>query len=173
VKLLLDANVLAVGHEYYRIDSLEISPDDAWLAFCEDTVGRRQYTLRFKNLATGAEIRGATTETGNYTISSLSVAAYQLTVTATGFKTFVQDGINVQVAQTGRVDVVLQVGAATESITVTADAALLKTENSEQSTTIDKDRLLSLPLYFGSGQGGHAPIRPQPASHDQKLVHGC
>jgi hypothetical protein len=117
-------------------------------------------TIVLKNLATGAETRSATTETGNYTISSLSVATYQLTVTATGFKTFVQDGINVQVAQTGRVDVVLQLGAATESITVTADAALLKTENSEQSTTIDKDRLLSLPLYFGSGQGGGAIRNP-------------
>ncbi len=52
-EILLDANVLAVGHDYYRIDSLEVSPDNTWLAFCEDTVGRRQYTLRFKSLATG------------------------------------------------------------------------------------------------------------------------
>ena len=52
-EILLDANVLAVGHEYYRIGSIEISPDNAWLAFCEDTVGRRQYSLRFKNLRTG------------------------------------------------------------------------------------------------------------------------
>jgi oligopeptidase B len=50
---LLDANALAVGHDYYRIGSLEVSPDSAWLAFCEDTVGRRQFTLRFKNLRTG------------------------------------------------------------------------------------------------------------------------
>ena len=52
-QILLDANALAVGHEYYRIGALEVSPDGAWLAFCEDTVGRRQYTLRFKNLGTG------------------------------------------------------------------------------------------------------------------------
>ena len=52
-EMLLDANALAVGHDYYRIDSLEISPDGAWLAFCEDTVGRRQFTLRFKNLQSG------------------------------------------------------------------------------------------------------------------------
>ncbi|MEP6547230.1 MAG: S9 family peptidase [Gammaproteobacteria bacterium] len=52
-EILLDANVLSAGHDYYRIDSLEVSPDNTWLAFCEDTVGRRQYTLRFKNLATG------------------------------------------------------------------------------------------------------------------------
>jgi oligopeptidase B len=52
-EILLDANALAVGHDYYRIGALEVSPDSAWLAFCEDTIGRRQYTLRFKNLRTG------------------------------------------------------------------------------------------------------------------------
>jgi oligopeptidase B len=52
-EILLDANVESVGHEYYRIGALEISPDNAWLAYCEDTVGRRQFTLRFKNLDRG------------------------------------------------------------------------------------------------------------------------
>jgi oligopeptidase B len=52
-EILLDANVHAVGHGYYRIGTLEISPDSSWLAYCEDTTGRRQFTLRFKNLATG------------------------------------------------------------------------------------------------------------------------
>jgi oligopeptidase B len=52
-EILLDANALAVGHDYYKIGALEVSPDSAWLAYCEDTVGRRQYTLRFKNLRTG------------------------------------------------------------------------------------------------------------------------
>jgi oligopeptidase B len=36
---------------------VEVSPNSAWIAFCEDTVGRRQYALRFKNLQTG-EIQG-------------------------------------------------------------------------------------------------------------------
>jgi oligopeptidase B len=52
-EILLDANLLAAGHDYYRIDALEVSPNGEWLAFCEDTVGRRQYTLRFKNLGSG------------------------------------------------------------------------------------------------------------------------
>jgi oligopeptidase B len=50
-EILLDANLHAVGHAYYRVGALEISPDSEWLAFCEDTTGRRQFTLRFKNLA--------------------------------------------------------------------------------------------------------------------------
>jgi oligopeptidase B len=52
-EVLLDVNELAKAHDYYRIGALEVSPDCSWLAFCEDTVGRRQFTLRFKNLATG------------------------------------------------------------------------------------------------------------------------
>jgi len=52
-EILLDANGFAAGHGYYRVEALEISPDSGWLAYCEDTVGRRQFTLRFKNLGTG------------------------------------------------------------------------------------------------------------------------
>ena len=52
-QIMLNANELALGHEYYQIGELDISPDGEWLAFCEDTVGRRQYDLRFKNLRTG------------------------------------------------------------------------------------------------------------------------
>jgi oligopeptidase B len=52
-EILLDVNALAVGHDYYQIGTFEISPDGAWLAYCEDTVGRRQFTLRFKDLRSG------------------------------------------------------------------------------------------------------------------------
>jgi oligopeptidase B len=44
--------VHAQGLGYYRIGALEISPDSQWLAFCEDTTGRRQFTLKFKDLRT-------------------------------------------------------------------------------------------------------------------------
>jgi oligopeptidase B len=52
-EILLDVNALAAAHDYYRIGALEVSPDSNWLAFCEDTVGRREFRLRFKNLRTG------------------------------------------------------------------------------------------------------------------------
>jgi oligopeptidase B len=52
-EIMLDGNELCVGHEYYQIGEIDISPDSNWLAFCEDTVGRRRYVLRFKNLNTG------------------------------------------------------------------------------------------------------------------------
>ncbi|HEX3948481.1 MAG TPA: S9 family peptidase [Steroidobacteraceae bacterium] len=52
-EILLDANVHAAAHAYYRIGAMEISPDSNWLAYCEDTTGRRQFTLKFKDLRTG------------------------------------------------------------------------------------------------------------------------
>jgi oligopeptidase B len=52
-QVLLDGNERARGHDYYQLGALEVSPNSQWLAFCEDTVGRRQYVLRFKNLASG------------------------------------------------------------------------------------------------------------------------
>jgi len=52
-EILLDVNLMAMAHDYYRIGALEVSPDSNWLAFCEDTVGRRQFSLRFKNLRSG------------------------------------------------------------------------------------------------------------------------
>ena len=51
-EILLDANVHAQGLSYYRIGAMEITPDSQWLAFCEDTTGRRQFTLKFKDLRT-------------------------------------------------------------------------------------------------------------------------
>jgi oligopeptidase B len=58
-EILLDVNALAVGHDFYQIGALEVSPDGVWLAFCEDTVGRRQFTLRFKNLLSGEILEAA------------------------------------------------------------------------------------------------------------------
>jgi oligopeptidase B len=52
-EVLLDANQLAAGHDYHQIGALAVSPDSQWLAFSEDYVGRREYRLRLKNLATG------------------------------------------------------------------------------------------------------------------------
>ncbi len=105
------------------------------------------------NPETGVVSRTVTTSTGNYTISSLSVGIYDISVEVKGFKKFLQKGVRVQVAETARVNIALEVGSASESITITADAALLKTEDSEQSDTFAGDRLNALPINFGIGGG--------------------
>jgi oligopeptidase B len=57
-EVVLDGNERAAagradGGDYYQIGSIEISPNSEWAALCEDFVGRRQYELRFKHLASG------------------------------------------------------------------------------------------------------------------------
>lgn len=52
-ELLLDVNTLAEPYDYYDIGGLSVSPDNRLLAYSEDTVSRRLYTMRFKNLETG------------------------------------------------------------------------------------------------------------------------
>ncbi len=63
-EVMLDVNELARGHSYYNVGGESISPDNKILAFGEDTLSRRIYTLRFKNLETGEmlhdEIPGTT-----------------------------------------------------------------------------------------------------------------
>jgi oligopeptidase B len=53
-EILFDQNVMAEGKGYFAIGDYEISPDNRLVAWAEDAVGRRQYTLRVKDLVTGA-----------------------------------------------------------------------------------------------------------------------
>ena len=89
-----------------------------------------------KNTETGTVAETVTTPTGNYTLASLPAGAYELVVEAPGFKKSTQTGIQVQVAQTQRLDLALQVGSATESVTVSAEAPMMKTESAEQSINV-------------------------------------
>ena len=52
-QVMLDVNEMAKGHGFFQIGSGVVSPDSRLLAWTEDSVGRRQYVLRVKNLATG------------------------------------------------------------------------------------------------------------------------
>jgi len=53
-QVMLDGNALAHGHEFLDVGTTAVSPDGKLLAYTEDYVGRRQYTLRIRNLVTGA-----------------------------------------------------------------------------------------------------------------------
>ena len=52
-QVLLDVNAMAEGKEYFSVGVYETSPDNRILAWADDSVGRRQYTIRFRNLETG------------------------------------------------------------------------------------------------------------------------
>ncbi|WP_461100453.1 S9 family peptidase [Spirosoma koreense] len=52
-EVMFDGNVMAKGHNYYQLGGYEISDNEELAIFAEDTVSRRLYTLRIKNLKTG------------------------------------------------------------------------------------------------------------------------
>jgi oligopeptidase B len=65
-EIMLNANELAEGHEYFSVRGLEVSHGQDILAFATDTVGRRFYDLRFKNLTTGETLPDVISDvTGN------------------------------------------------------------------------------------------------------------
>jgi len=84
-----------------------------------------------RNIETGAIYDAASTSTGSYLLGQLPAGTYELAVTVPGFKKYIRSGLVVQVAQTMRIDISLEVGSATESVTVTEAAPLLKTESGE------------------------------------------
>ena len=112
------------------------------------------------NAETGAKYETISTETGNYTLAQLPPGTYQLSAELPGFKKYIRQGITVLVAQTLRLDVGLQVGAATDEVTVNADAPLLRTESSDVSHNVNSERLDELPLLgIGGVLSGSAGIR--------------
>jgi len=52
-EVLLDVNTMAKGKDYFSVGDWEVSQDNTMLAWAEDAVGRRQYVIKFRNLATG------------------------------------------------------------------------------------------------------------------------
>ena len=52
-EVMFNVNEMAEGHDYFQLNGIEVSPDNTLAAFGVDTVSRRQYTLRIKNLITG------------------------------------------------------------------------------------------------------------------------
>ncbi len=111
-------------------------------------------SIEARNQATSNTFKAASTNTGNYTLSSIPAGTYEVTVSVTGFKKFVRPNIIVQTAETVRVDAHLEVGATTDTITVNEEAPLLKTESGEISHQIDYTAADELPIFTLNGGGG-------------------
>ncbi len=89
-EVMLDVNDLAKNQSYYQIGGMSVSPDGRWLAYGEDTVGRRIYTLKFKDLfqdktleehipnTTGALTWANDNKTGFYTVRDETLRSYKV-----------------------------------------------------------------------------------------------
>jgi hypothetical protein len=112
--------------------------------------------------STGAVVPGATVDAeqtesglrrevtsgpdGGYIFPNLPVGPYQLSASKTGFNSYRQSGIVIQVGNNLRIDLVLKVGGATETVQVQSDASMVQTEDQAVSQVIDKQRVTDLPL---------------------------
>ncbi len=93
------------------------------------------------------ETSSATSDSsGVYTIPFLRPGGWKLTVTANGFKTFNRENITLTVGQIAGIDVTLEVGALTESVNVTAEAALLETQTASRIAVVNTKQVSELPL---------------------------
>ncbi|MCS7026016.1 MAG: TonB-dependent receptor [Bryobacteraceae bacterium] len=98
------------------------------------------------NAETNVASIAITNEAGFYALPYLSVGTYRVVVEQPGFKRAVRDGITLQVDQRAQVDLVLEVGSLTESVTVTGEAPLVDTGSSTIGKVIENRRIQDLPI---------------------------
>jgi hypothetical protein len=108
------------------------------------------------NTDTGFMYAATSTATGNYTVAQLPTGKYDLKVGADGFKQFDRKGLAVAPANVMRIDVPMEVGSASESITITTDAPMLKTENGAIVSNVSVNQIQSLPILQVNGGGTSA-----------------
>jgi hypothetical protein len=128
-------------------------------------------------VVSGAQVTAVKTETGlqrtavsdaqgAYVLVALPVGHYRLEASAKGFKKYVQEGISLDVNQTGTVAIRLTVGIATQQIEVTADAPIIESSSTHLGQTVGEREVLDLPLngrhftQLGLLQPGVVPVTP-------------
>jgi Carboxypeptidase regulatory-like domain len=95
---------------------------------------------------TGQRLERTTNSSGIFVFPAASVGRYTLEVTAHGFQKSIVQGVDVQVGQTTPVEIKLVPGAGSESITVTGESPLLRSEDSSLSSVINRSLLDGVPL---------------------------
>ncbi len=95
------------------------------------------------NIVTSAE----TNQSGDYRVLNLLPGTYDLTVETTGFKKSVTAGVTIQVAQSVRIEIAMQVGEVVETVEVSAAAvAQLETTRATLGTVVSNEKVVELPL---------------------------
>ncbi len=99
-----------------------------------------------RNVLTGVVNEGASSEAGTYQFPSLIPGEYEITVEKQGFKKVVQSGVVLETGITRTVDLRLTLGAVSETVEVTARAALLESETSSVGQLIERTTVMNMPL---------------------------
>lgn len=97
-------------------------------------------------LATGAKSDTAANEAGEFTIPFLAPGDYRIDAEASGFKHYTRPSFNVSTGERISLEINLEVGAASETINVTADAPVLETTTASMGQVIDSRQVENMPL---------------------------
>jgi hypothetical protein len=95
---------------------------------------------------TNATRKTATNSTGEYVFSQVVPGAYTVSVEMTGFKKAERKGVTVETQSQITVDVAMEVGNVTDSISVTEEVPLLDTSTASMGQVIDRQKFQDLPI---------------------------
>lgn len=139
VILLLAAANCAIGQAVYgNIVGTVTDPAGA-------AVPNAKITIR--DVGKGVSYVTTTNEAGNYSQTHLIAGTYEVRVEAPGFSSYVAQNVNVEVDATTQANAQLQVGSVGETINVTGEAPLLKTQRSDVSDTVTQKAVVDLPVF--------------------------
>ena len=95
---------------------------------------------------TGVKTSAKTNESGFYSLRPLPIGAYTVSAGHTGFRRHSRAGIVLTTGQTLELNIALEIGSLTESVTVTAQASLLETRSSDSSQLVESKSIEEMPL---------------------------
>ena len=98
------------------------------------------------HVATSIPTSVTTSAQGTYTLPLLASGSYQVAVEQSGFKKYTRTGIVVQIAQTTRLDIALNVGEMSEEVSVVGEAPLVRSTTAELGQVIEMKQIQALPL---------------------------
>jgi hypothetical protein len=102
-------------------------------------------TVTVKDVSKGTSVQVTTSSIGEYSVEHLIPDVYDVTVTATGFRGAESKGVRVSADTSPKVDLKLEVGSASESVTVTTEAPQLKTDRADVALVLDEKTVSDLP----------------------------
>ncbi len=111
------------------------------------------------NVETNETREVTTNDEGSFTIPQLQAATYTLKAEATGFKTAAVEGVKVAVQVTSTVDITLQVGELTDTVTISSqDVPVTQTDTPVQQLNVTEKQMRELPLQIGGETAGRSPL---------------
>lgn len=110
-------------------------------------------TVKITHLAMGISRAVQTNDSGVYAVPYLIPGIYQMEVEMAGFKKKIHEGIELHVSDLLQVDITLEMGVLTETVTVTGETPQLEAASASMGSVIDSRRVAELPIVHGNPYG--------------------